>query len=785
LIVTPALRTADGAETALAAVTVKPNEVQSIDLDAAIAAARAPQLAGTYGSVVLRFRSASSANLYAAMMIRRTEHPVAFHIDAIGESLEVQADAREGVWWLPNGTASDYLILTNQGENTIQLDLSVFDSAGKAFTQKLSLGPRQTNRLSVRRLVQLGGLTGTFGGIRISAAGHAGSLDSLHFLFDTQVGFSALLKMFDHNPNSKLEERDFAKTGAWTLRAPMLALSNPDPALAFPPGTTLHPQIFVRNTTAKVVDASVRFGSKAATSLRLNPNETRGIDVSAFEGTAIPKQSNWTSVAIGTKGSPDEIVAVAASYDRTLRYGAQTPFSDQLSFQWEGGMWEYDPYHSSIITAGNGGTKPTQVAFTIFYNQGAEKYELEQTLQPDEQMWVNIGQLIREHVPDKNAKTLPVDLTMGSYEIRDLTNSHVGSLFEGKIIYDKTYGHAAYGCARCCGYPYAPGLNFNPLGIPFQSTSPNGATALNSCTNYFDDVSDSFYGNWTTVDTSIATVDYYATHTGVAVGSTTSNTFGSIPTVLRYTCPLTQRSGHGADKVTPVITSVSPSRGLIGATTSSVTIIGTGLSGGHINTPAAIQVQNITTATNVKIVFDAVISSTATTGNNAAAIYVTAAGEDSNKVDFYVQVPTSLSMVAGSASGTTEKMCNSNTCGTIVSFKYQTYDQDKPAQPIRAQMSMWDSFASQYSPDNLHLQGSPYTTTCPNNSGPCGVLTVSDGTFTEFALGACYTVCYVNGACTTGGPSGINQTWHIASSPIVQSLSEYCEKILVNNVQIQ
>ena len=51
------------------------------------------------------------------------------------------------------------------------------------------------------------------------------------------------------------------------------------------------------------------------------------------------------------------------------------------------------------------------------------------------------------------------------------------------------------------------------------------------------------------MDASIATVDYYATHTGVAVGSTTSNTFGSIPTVLRYTCPLTQRNSHGADNV--------------------------------------------------------------------------------------------------------------------------------------------------------------------------------------------------------------------------------------------
>jgi hypothetical protein len=81
LVVTPALRLADGAETALAAVTIKPQEVKSIDLDAAIAAAAAPQLIGTYGSVVLRYRSPSAASLYAAMMVRRMGHAIAFHIN--------------------------------------------------------------------------------------------------------------------------------------------------------------------------------------------------------------------------------------------------------------------------------------------------------------------------------------------------------------------------------------------------------------------------------------------------------------------------------------------------------------------------------------------------------------------------------------------------------------------------------------------------------------------------------------------------------------------------------
>jgi hypothetical protein len=44
LTVTPKLRLADGAETALTSVTIKPQEVKSVDLDSAISAVSAPHL---------------------------------------------------------------------------------------------------------------------------------------------------------------------------------------------------------------------------------------------------------------------------------------------------------------------------------------------------------------------------------------------------------------------------------------------------------------------------------------------------------------------------------------------------------------------------------------------------------------------------------------------------------------------------------------------------------------------------------------------------------------------
>jgi hypothetical protein len=458
-------------------------------------------------------------------------------------------------------------------------------------------------------------------------------------------------------------------------------------------------------------------------------------------------------------------------------------------------MWEYDAYHSSIITAGNGGSKPTQAALTIFYNQGTQRYDLEQTLQPDEQMWVDVGKLIREQVPDKNGNVLPNTLTSGSYQLRDLTNKAIGSLFEGKVTYDKTYGHVAYGCAECCGWADAPYMYYNPIGVALGFQSGQDVWDEDLCTDNEGSILFAISpGSWTTGNGAIATASR-AVLTGVSVGSTTNGASGSLTTGIGggggRKCPITPIKPSGDADVKPSISSVSPSRGLIGATTKSVSIAGKGLTGGHVNTPAAIQVTNITTATDTQITFDAVISSTATPGNNAGAIYVSVSGQESNKVDFFVQVPTSLSMVPGSAQNTTEKPCPGvNQCGRIVTFKYQVYDQDSPtAQPVVAVMSMWDSFAASFSPDNLNLNPTSFITTCTGltgtNEGPCGVSTYADGTFTELSLGPCCPTCYSSGACVSGGPSNISQTWNIDGYPIVQQISEYCQKVLVNGTQIQ
>jgi hypothetical protein len=37
-------------------------------------------------------------------------------------------------------------------------------------------------------------------------------------------------------------------------------------------------------------------------------------------------------------------------------------------------------------------------------------YEMQQTIQPGDQMWVNVASLIRDRVPDRKGNPLPADL---------------------------------------------------------------------------------------------------------------------------------------------------------------------------------------------------------------------------------------------------------------------------------------------------------------------------------------------------------------------------------------
>ena len=568
LAVTPAVRTANGTETALPAVSIQPGEVASLDLSETLVKS-APQLEGAWGSLALRYQSATRGALYASVMVRATNRPISFHLDAEGRGTKYEVGSREGIWWLPWASTTGVLVLANSGDQPLSSNLILYDSGGHAWQRRLTLAPRETQRLAVRALVDQAGFAGFFGGIKLDMGQGARYLDSAHLLFEDSGRFSALMKMFRHDPSITFSSRSFGGVSQWTTRAPMLALSNPDPALAFPAGTTLHPKVFIRNTTNRALVAQLRFdwrsaaasGKSAPLNLSFKPNETQVVDVAALQSqNFLPLAANWAAIILSAPVQPDDLLAVAASYDLTGRYGAQTPFSDQLATHWEGGKWEVDGTHDSLVTILNGGNTPALAELTILYNQGAGKYQIQQPLGPDQQFAVDFGKLIHNQIADRSGHVLPANLASGAYRLRDLNDNPTGSLYEGKVITDTTFGNVTYGCMICCG-PDSPFMIYDPIDIPIDGFGDQGVQAINSCSNRLVTITGDF-PTWWTDNASVATANGYQIN-GVAVGSTNNNAlsinmyWGPKEDSGGEACPVSQAQPVGPVNVKPTISGSS------------------------------------------------------------------------------------------------------------------------------------------------------------------------------------------------------------------------------------
>ncbi len=806
--VTPVLFMADGTPYMLPSVHLAVSGVATIDINDALASA--PPIVAShispFGSAALIHSYSSPGHLSASMAVIDASRSLSYTFFPFAEPMgDPMPQTLEGLWWKHDPGALGWMALSNVSDADKQVSVQLVgpgNSSGNdaQAARTISLPAHTTQMFHLEDFASNPSpLSRQVGGIRVQYTGQPGSILVAGGLENDAEGYSANIPFWGHDMSS-------APATSITYASAGLLLGKVDPMMmpGFPKDTAFTPYLVLRNTMEKPLDVELQLNYMAGSMKDRNggapvtrnlppqhlaPFEARQVDMqSALHSGGLRDFNGSINLSTTFTGKGGDLVLASGSVDQTGTYVFEVaPQGVGSSRSKYTNYWGVANGNDTMFSLFNPTNAAQDILATFYYADGSGKYTLLVHLEPQASTLIDMATLIAEQQPDGEGNVIPSNIQEGSAQFASAKGrSEWITLVIAGGIYNVANATCGSSCITCCG---VSGFTISPnpanclVGQTMQVTS--SATDCNGIT-----VNPT---SWSSSNTAVMTVNGSGLVTGVSVGqSTISATFSNVQTTTGQICgpspvcpigsPAPQTQGN--DK--PRIDSVSPSRGLIGATTSSVTITGKGLSGGHVNTPAAIQVSNITTATDTQITFDAVISSTATTGNNAGAIYVTANSEDSNKKDFYVQVPTSLSMVSGTASGTTERLCTSSTCGTIVSFKYQVNDQDSTPQPIRASMSMWDSFATTYSPDNLNMQGNTtFATTCPNNTGPCNVFTFADGTFQEGALGACSPVCFVNGACTTGGPSGIVQTWHIASSSIAQNISEYCQKVLVNGTQVQ
>jgi hypothetical protein len=144
---------------------------------------------------------------------------------------------------------------------------------------------------------------------------------------------------------------------------------------------------------------------------------------------------------------------------------------------------------------------------------------MQQALKPGEQMWVNVADLIRNRVADRKGNLLPVDLSTGTYELRDLGASP-GALMMASVTSDSSTG-IGLPSAECCGIQ-SPSFDPDFFAVEIDGMwDPFATVATEACSGQRTDISSEMISFWAT-NTAIAQVTSGKLK-GLAVGTTTAN----------------------------------------------------------------------------------------------------------------------------------------------------------------------------------------------------------------------------------------------------------------------
>ncbi len=535
---------------------------------------------GSYGSVVFRYTSPSAGNLYANVVLSIHGEPISFPIVA-RPSWSIPGrtpSSLEGIWWQPRANLNDVLVISNSSDAKISGALILSDASGKQWTQNTPLGPRQTLRFSTSELISKAGLSGSYGGISFVPQSPSDGIDAVHFLYDEVSKFSAALDLSSRYPQMSLQERAGPDAKHWTMRAPMLALQSPDPSLGLPRGIALQPTLFIRNTTAKNITADLSLtwrgdsgkGQAKLPQLRLGPFATQQVQIAGEQSLLqIPNNAHWGMVTLTTDALPDDLVAFATSIDSSGRYNLATRFAGGVGGHFTGGEWDFDANHNQIAAITNIGSKPTDALLTLHYDNGKKRYEFQQTIAPGDQMWVNLAQLVRNRVADRNGSTLPADVSSVTYDVKDLTPGGYG-LMVNPLATNSSYGFGAGKLnANCCSYN-------DPTWIPDAFTfdgaggdDPADIGATDSCDGDVYNESIDFT-TWSSDNTAVAVVtaqNVRAAGAGSATGTAVGHLFQGVGSYCAYT---------PVQSTVPITVQVPTSLKVV-----KVTVLQTGNTGNH------------------------------------------------------------------------------------------------------------------------------------------------------------------------------------------------------------
>jgi hypothetical protein len=429
---------------------------------------------------------------------------------------------------------------------------------------------------------------------------------------------------------------------------------------------------------------------------------------------------------------------------------------------------------------------------------------LERSIAADDQVFVDLGELIRDQVPDHDGNLLPASATSGAYSLRVVSSPLQTALYEGKVVTDKTYGHATYGCMVCCGYRSAV-FDQNPIDALLNGVTGFSTIGYNACGSGTTNV-DGYMTTWWSDNANIMSIQPRMA-TGISVGSTNANSEApNFPARGIYdgvSCPVQDTVVTGPGNVSPTLSlsnALFYNGGLQLPSTftesqTSTVITASGASGGSyqwsLSSPSGAiasfssssSVTTITTTSNTVTVYaagpskninDLTITLNWTPSGGSPLTSTTTASVDS---------PYSLSLVAQTPLGGAQT-CNPLATGSLGWYTQYKWQMNSYFRNPLLGMSLNENFT------NISISIRPgYGYTANGTAGLSGIATFTDTYCASFSN---------DGAITTKPPQNpllstvvdsATQTYRLGSTAVgsgtavqTQTLTRYTDHITVTNI---
>lgn len=526
LTVTPVLYLSNGNPIPLAPVHLEPSGTAVVDINQGLAESGIASYASLSGYVEVQYtwpwdvvcatiRDVDQVHsLIFTYGLRPTPTPPAQN----GATSQQLTQYLEGMWWKQESGVTGFLALSNITGTAVDATVEVLDERNNFLGKHaVTVSPHGTKTINLNELLSAPVPTG---GVSLSYVGSPDALLANGGLEDEATGYSAHLPIGPlPAEKANVTVTSFAELGLMSGQA--------DPMMSFPAGTVFTPYSVLRNIANQPVSVTptlwwMQGGSPKSAQLpqfAVPPHRTQIMDLPAMLSEAGLKNFNGSvNLILESKGPIGGLAVASGSVDQKNTYVFEvTARSVAESVSKSLGYWSTGNGDDTMVTLWNPADEAQDLVFNLYFAGGEYHYHI--PLGPRETRMFNVSEIIHAQAPDDQGKTIPPSIHEGSAEIS-------GSRGENEAIlvaldagtYNVVKATCGNQCLTCNGF-YQGFLEPNPYAVPVQGTSQQVFKIQYNTGTQYDE---SAYSNWSTSNTSVATVNNTTNKgllTGVGMGT--------------------------------------------------------------------------------------------------------------------------------------------------------------------------------------------------------------------------------------------------------------------------